>query len=81
MERKQIVGVIYPVLHSLVGRLLDEGKTVFVKYLPRPSSRLKVGDKILFYASRGIHGVVGEGIIKRIEYLKPEEIQTKKRRI
>jgi len=53
-------------------------KDVFVKYLPRSTNvNLKPRNKILFYASRASREIVGESIIKSIEFLTPDEALSK----
>ena len=72
------VGVIYPVPSNLVYRFFDEGKNVFVKYQPKVGyHHLKIGDKVLFYASRNIHKIVGEGMVQRVELLEPKGVLEK----
>ena len=74
------VGIIYPVPSNLVPRFFDQGKNVFVKYLPKVGyHHLKVGDKIMFYASRNLKKIVGEGTIQKLELLKPSEALEKYR--
>lgn len=70
---EEIVGVIYPVPSNLVNRILKEGKDVFIKH-PTCFKQLKPGHKVLFYASQEIRGIVGEAIIKNIDFLKISEI-------
>lgn len=72
---KEFVGVIYPIPLNLIHRFFDQGKNVFVKYLPKPRSyQPKVGDKVLFYASHDIHKIVGEGAVQNVEFLEPKEL-------
>jgi len=74
------VGVIYPVPSNLVYRFFDQGKNVFVKYQPKVRYHyLKSGSKVLFYASRNIRKIVGEGIVQSVEFLKPKGILEKYR--
>ena len=68
---KEIVGAAFPVPHHLMKRFFEEGKTVFVKN--SKFSRLIPGSKIIFYASRDVHAFVGEGTIKTVEFLTPQE--------
>lgn len=67
----EIVGAAFPVFHHLMKRFFKEGKKVFAKN--SKFSRLKPGSKIIFYASREVHALVGEGTIKTIEFLTPQE--------
>lgn len=73
----RIIGAVYPIPVEFVSRLFDEGRDVFVKYLPRSTTRLKRGSKILFYASGGNRELVGEGVIAQIEFLKTEDVISK----
>ena len=70
---EEIVGVIYPVPSNLINRILREGKDVFVKH-PTCFKQLKLGHKVLFYASHEVRGIVGEATIKNIDFLKISEI-------
>jgi hypothetical protein len=71
-----IAGAVYPIPYTLAGRIFHEGKTVFAKYTRGPW-KLKVGDKILFYASYQIHAIIGEATIRTIEYLDHREVLAK----
>ncbi len=58
-----------------MGRILDEGKTVFVK----PSTlRLKPGMKLVFYASREDQGWHGEAEVESVEHFTNVEDIIKK---
>ena len=76
MTIKRVIDAVYPVPHRFIERIFT-GKDIFVKYLPRLSTRLKVGDKLMFYASGEIHAVVGEATIDGVEFLKPEDALAK----
>ena len=74
MKGSEVVAVVFPLPSHLVNRLFDERKTVFVKYLARPGkTRIKSGQKILFYVSKGRKEILGEGSIKSTEFLTPSE--------
>lgn len=60
--------MIYPIPTDLVSRFF-EGKSIFVKYLPRKTSRLQQYMKLLFYASGGPKAIVGEAIIAKVDYM------------
>ena len=66
--------MLFPVPEKYLQRILDEGKDVFVKYLPKSTSKLEPGHKIIFYASQGSKHIAGEAVIADIEFLTPEEI-------
>ena len=68
---KEIVGACFPVPHHLMKRFFKDGKKVFVKN--SKFSKLKPGSKIIFYASRDIHALIGEGTIETVEFLTPKE--------
>ena len=69
-EGGNIIGATFPVPKPLLGRILDEGKTVFVK----PSTlRLKPGMKIIFYASREEQGWHGEAEVESVEHFTSVE--------
>ena len=76
MTIKRVIGAVYPIPHRFIERIFT-GKDVFVKYLPHLSTRLKVGDKLMFYASGKIQAVVGEATIDGVEFLKPEDALAK----
>lgn len=60
-----VVGATFPVPKPLLGRILDEGKTVFVK----PSTlRLKPGMRLVFYASHEDQGRHGEAEVESVEH-------------
>jgi len=71
MKRSEgVVGATFPVPRPLLGRILDEGKTVFVK----PSTlRLKPGMKLVFYASHEDQGWHGEAEIESVEHFTSVE--------
>jgi hypothetical protein len=71
----EIIGVIYPVPSNLLQRIFT-GKDVFIKH-PTCFKQLKPGQKVLFYSSHEIRGIVGEATIKRIEMMKLDDIYRK----
>ena len=68
---KEIIGAAFPVPHHLLPRFFKDGKKVFVKN--SKFRRLKPGSKIIIYASRDVHALVGEGTIETVEFLTPQE--------
>jgi hypothetical protein len=74
LKTDKIAGAIFPIPIELVGRLFDGKPKIFVKCLPRKSTRLVPKNKIIFYASHGTKELVGEGTIKKIEFLDSEAI-------
>ena len=70
----EIYACIYPLSEPHIDRFFNEGKKIFLKYLPRESTNLKKNHKLLFYRSRRDKKIIGEGIIKKIEFLSPSEI-------
>jgi len=72
------VGVLFPAPAKYAPRILEEGKDVFVKYLARGNmAGLKLGNKIVFYASGGSRQIVGEARIGQIEFLTPDQVLEK----
>ncbi len=70
-----VVGVTFPIPKWFLSRILEEGKTVFVK----PSTlRLKPGMKLVFYASREDQGWHGEAEIESVEHFTTVEDIIKK---
>ncbi len=65
-------GVIYPVLGNLIDRFF-EGKTIFVKYLPRKTEAFQSGMKLLLYLSGGPKTIVGEAVIEKSEFMPLRE--------
>ncbi|ASJ00343.1 DUF365 domain-containing protein [Thermococcus gorgonarius] len=62
---ENIVGVTFPVPKWFLDRILDEGKTVFVK----PSTlKVQPGMKIIFYASREDQGWHGDAEVESVEF-------------
>lgn len=77
-DASEIVGIIFPFLPRHAERLLDGGKDVFVKYLAHGNmAGLKLGNKIVFYASGGSRQIVGEARIGQIEFLTPDQLLEK----
>jgi hypothetical protein len=68
--------VIYPLLSDHIDRLFG-GKDIFCKYVGNKRPSLMEGNKIIFYASRGKFELVGEAVIRGIEFLSPSEIESK----
>ncbi|WP_461864980.1 ASCH domain-containing protein [Thermococcus sp.] len=67
---KEIVGVTFPVPKQFLDRILEEGKTVFVK----PATLRAVPNmKIIFYASREYQGWYGEAEIESVEHFTSVE--------
>ena len=63
--QEKVVGVTFPVPKWFLDRILEEGKTVFVK----PSTlRLQAGMKVIFYASREDQGWHGEAEVESVEH-------------
>ncbi len=67
---ENVVGVTFPVPKWFLDRILEGGKTVFVK----PSTlRLKPGMKIIFYASRKGQAWLGEAEVESVEFFNSVE--------
>lgn len=71
------IGVIFPVPQQFIERFFIDKKNIFVKFSTGESTSLKEGQILLFYASYGTKKIVGEGIIKNIEFLKASEVYRK----
>ena len=71
----EIAGVIYPVPFDLLQRIFS-GKDVFIKH-PTCFKQLKPGQKLLFYASHEVRGIVGEATIRNVEMMKLDDIYKK----
>lgn len=71
---KKIVGVIFPIPKHFIDRLLLEKRNVFVKYISRVSNlRIVPKHKLLFYVSRSLKEIVGEGKIEQVLFQTPKE--------
>ena len=71
----ELIGATFPVPRPLLGRILDEGKTVFVK----PSTlRVQPGMKVVFYASREGQAWLGEAEVESVEFFTNVEEIIKK---
>ena len=68
----KVYAVIYPVPQRFVNRFF-EGKTVFVKYLPRRTKKLEIGMRLLLYVSGGPKAIIGEAFIETIEFMPLDE--------
>ncbi|NJE08386.1 DUF365 domain-containing protein [Thermococcus sp. M39] len=68
--KESVVGVTFPVPKRFLDRILDGGKTVFVK----PSTlRVKPGMKVVFYASREGQAWLGEAEVESVEFFNSVE--------
>ena len=77
--KSKIAGAIYPVPIKFISRFFDGQKKVFIKCLPRSTTRLEPKKKILLYGSYGSKSIFGEGTIDSVEFLNPSEILIKYR--
>ena len=79
IDEEIIEGVIYPLPSSMIDRI-ERSKNIFVKYLPHAHkkkgnpTKLKPGNKLYIYESRGRKKVVGEASIKNIEFLLVNDV-------
>jgi len=72
---ERVVGVTFPVPKWFLDRILDEGKTIFVK----PSTlRVKPGMKVVLYASREGQAWLGEAEVESVEFVNSVEEIIKK---
>jgi hypothetical protein len=70
----EIVGIIIPIPKELIDRLLNEKRNVVVKYVNKNAySKLSEKNRVLFYQSRSLKQIVGEGRIDEIYSLTPKE--------
>ena len=75
--RNDIIGVIFPIFRRHFQRLLDDEKTVFVKFVARAFRRLRSGSRLFFYESRGNKEIVGEARVVDINSGTPDELLRK----
>jgi hypothetical protein len=73
----KMIGAIYAVPIILIDQLFDGKNKVFVKCTGQQSTKLLPKHKIVFYGSHGEKKLIGEGIIKKVEFLNPEEVISK----
>lgn len=71
---KPFVGAIFAVSAQHASRIFDEGRTVFVKYTNM--NNLEKNSRIVFYVSRK-KNLIGEGLVKSIEKMTPEDAWSK----
>jgi len=74
MRKGKRIGVVYPILPQHVDRMFDEEKDVFVKF--SRFKNLTEGSIIVFHVSKK-KMFAGEGVIKKIEQLQPNEAWTR----
>jgi len=73
--QEKVIGVTFPIPKWFLDRILEEGKTVFVK----PSTlRLMPSMKLIFYASHEDQGWHGEAEVENVEYFTNVEDIIKK---
>ena len=76
-EDEKIIGIIYPLPEQLILRIFDSEKNIFTKFTTHAPSeesvRIRKGNKLFLYQSRAEKKVVGEGIIKEMDFLIPAE--------
>ena len=78
----RVVAVIYPLELIFIERFFNGDKDVFVKYTPYPFTKIKEGDKLLFYQTQSNNRIVGEAKIAKKDFLDMENALKKyKRRI
>jgi hypothetical protein len=72
----ETVGIIFPLLPKHTERILNENKTVFVKFFGKEGipQRLRPGSKLFLYKSRGNKEIVGEARIIRIESVRASDV-------
>jgi len=73
----KIAGAIFPIPAKLTERFFTGSHKVFVKCLPRKSTRLQPKRKIIFYASHASKELIGEATIEKLEFLTPEDVIVK----
>ena len=80
-EDEKIIGIIYPLPERLILRIFESGKNIFTKFttqIPsKESVRIRKGIKLFMYMSRAEKKVVGEAIIKEMDFLLPTEVMEK----
>jgi hypothetical protein len=88
MKNDKILGVIYPLSEEIIDRILLDKKDIFIKYpvhdLTKKSKiQLKEGIKLFLYKTKSKKDnkaprlVCGEALIKKINYMFPNEILLK----
>lgn len=81
LEDLKLIGIIFPLPERLISRIFDNGKRIFTKFTTHPPSeesiRIRSGNKMFFYKSRANKTLVGEAIIKKIEFMLPSEVMNK----
>lgn len=77
-DSSQILGIVFPLLPQHAERLLNQGKTIFVKFFSkeRIPVRLQSGSRLFLYESKGNKEIVGEARIVRIDTLPASEVMS-----
>lgn len=74
-----IIGIIFPLPENAINFMFSNKRDVYVKYLTHQLSgkskiKLKNGLKLYFYQSGGIKSIVGDAIIKKIDFMDSSSI-------
>lgn len=74
-QEERTFGVIYPIAKKFVPRILDDGRLVFAKYQPHRIQRTRLGEGsiVVFYQTKGSKKLVGEAIIKSVDFMVPAQ--------
>lgn len=74
----KVAGVVFPIPLQFINRIFDKKRNVFARYLPHPTfARLAPRSRLFLYASHGQKEIVGEALIRKIEFLTPDELLKK----
>lgn len=71
-----VFGAVFPLPKKLISRILDEKRLVYAKFTPHQSRRtnLRPGSVIVFYESHGRKSIVGEAVVRKVEFGRPNQI-------
>jgi len=75
-------GVIYPLPKKIIDNMLNNSKNIFIKFTSHEPTkktilRIRPGYKLYLYQSESEKTIVGEAVIKRIEYTSIKDILKK----
>lgn len=79
VKKSKVIGVIYPLPESLIRRIFEKKKNIFVKFTTheptkKTKMRLRDGIKLYIYQPRFEKTIVADAIICKYEYLNIKEV-------
>jgi hypothetical protein len=74
-----VFGAVFPLPKKLISRILDEKRLVYAKFAPHRGHSTKLGRNsiVVFYESKGGRSVVGEAVVRKVEFRRPDQVLDK----